>query len=170
MSRLLCPLLVGASPVSVCAPVPGDVDREFVLVGLYNTSVKLEKAEFKQLFVSDRQARSKSLTVTKHLNSGLNYTVRNEDNGHRYQVNLTSNAVRCECADYQKQIEAIGKGCCKHGYGVLGVLGFTSLADYIDSVKHGAIANLSSTLCSKGLKGLYPKYDSYDCIKAEAGM
>ncbi len=27
MSRLLCPLLVSASPVSVCAPVPGDVVR-----------------------------------------------------------------------------------------------------------------------------------------------
>ncbi len=27
MSRLLCPLLVGASPISVYAPVPGDVVR-----------------------------------------------------------------------------------------------------------------------------------------------
>ena len=62
----------------------------FVLVGLYNTSVKLDKAEFKKLFVEDRFARSKSLTVTKHLNSGLNYTVRNEDNGHCYQVNRAS--------------------------------------------------------------------------------
>ena len=146
------------------------MDREFVLVGLYNTSVKLDQAEFKKLFVSDRQARSKSLTVTKHLNSSLNYTVWNEDNGHRYQVNLTSNAVRCECPDYHKQLQAIGKACCKHAYALLGQLGFTNLTDYIESVNHDAIANLSSTLCSTGLRGLYPKYDSQDCIKAEARM
>ena len=143
------------------------VADDYVLVGLYNTSVKLDKAEFKKLFVSDRKARSKSLTVTKHLNSSLNYTVWNEDNGHRYPVNLTSNAVRCECADYKKQMEVLPKSCCKHGYALLGQLGFTSLADYIESANHGALTNLSSTLCSTGLRGLYPKYDSYEAIKAE---
>ena len=141
------------------------VADNFVLVGLYNTSVKLDKAEFTTLFVNDRKARSKSLTVTKKVNSSINYTVRNEDNGHRYSLKLYPDSVHCQCADYQKQIEAIGKGCCKHSYALLNQLGYNSLENYIK-----AMDNLRAKLCSTSLRGLYPKYDSYDVIKAEARM
>jgi hypothetical protein len=43
------------------------VFSDFVLVGLYNDSVRLDKAEFKEMFVNDRKARSKALTVTKNI-------------------------------------------------------------------------------------------------------
>ena len=77
----------------------------FVLVGLYNRSVKLDKTEFKKMFVSDRKARSQGLTATQHLDNGSQFTVRNHNNGHRYLVQLFSDGVTCQCADYQKQRE-----------------------------------------------------------------
>ena len=82
------------------------VSSDFVLVGLYNDSVRLNQAEFKEMFVNDRKARSKALTVTKNLGIPGQYTVRNEDNGHRYKVQIKPDSIHCECADFHKQIEA----------------------------------------------------------------
>ena len=110
------------------------VADNYVLVGLYNTSVKLAKEQFKQLFVSDRQARSKSLTVTQNIGNPTQYTVRNEDNGHRYKVQIKPDSIYCECADYHKQIEALGRGCCKHSYALLNELGYNSLENYIKAM------------------------------------
>ena len=141
------------------------VADNYVLVGMFNTSAKLDKKTFIDMFVSDRQARSKSLTATKNVSLPTQYTVRNEESGNRYIVQVKPDSIRCECADYHKQMEALGYGCCKHGYAVLGQLGYSSLGDYIKTMQ-----NLSSTLCSTGLRGLYPKYDSYDALKAEARM
>ena len=82
------------------------VGFDYVLVGMYNNSVKLTKSEFTTLFVEDRFARSKSLTVTQNVQNATQYTVRNEDNGHRYHIQVKTSSIYCECADYHKQIQA----------------------------------------------------------------
>ena len=124
------------------------VADNYVLVGLYNDSVRMNQAEFKKLFVSDRQSRSLNMTVTQNVDNGSRFTVRNEDNGHRYQVQLYTDGKRCTCADFHKQIEALNYGCCKHGYATLGSYGFGTLGDYLKSVKSGKLGKLRVKLCT----------------------
>ena len=75
----------------------------FVLVGLYNDSVKLDKSAFKEMFVNDRKAKAQTMTATQHVNNESRFTVRNHGNGHRYQVQATDHSIECECEDYRKQ-------------------------------------------------------------------
>lgn len=121
------------------------VSDSFVLVGLFNSSVKLSKTEFKVMFVEDRKARSSTINVTQDLNKTLTYTVRNEDNNHRYQVRLKPDSIYCQCPDYQNQLRAGLNGCCKHGYSVLNVIGYGSLADYLKFTKSVNIENVPNT-------------------------
>ena len=123
------------------------VADNFILVGTFNDSVKLDKKEFIDVFVNDRKARSQNMTVTQNVDNGSRFTVRNEDNGHRYQVQLYSDGVTCQCADFHKQVDALGRGCCKHTYATLGAYGFGSLGDYLKSVKSEKLGNLRATLC-----------------------
>lgn len=44
-------------------------------------------------------------------------------------------AINCDCEDYNRQIDTIGRGCCKHGYAVLNHLGFGSLREYVTATK-----------------------------------
>jgi hypothetical protein len=62
--------------------------------------------------------------------------VRNGSEGETetYLVEVTATGVHCTCEDYTKQHEEIGRGVCKHGYAVLGHLGFRTLAQFIDVV------------------------------------
>jgi hypothetical protein len=91
----------------------------------------MSKTAFKQMFVDFRKAGAKALTVTKDLFiSGL-FKVRNETKNTAYDVLIVEQHVTCGCEDYQAQLNAFGKGVCKHGYAVLNHLGFTSLADFV---------------------------------------
>jgi hypothetical protein len=89
----------------------------------------LSKKSFYLSFVEDRQARSRSITVTKNAFADKVFTARNESNDHAYTV-IVSDVVDCQCADYRAQIAFGGRGCCKHGYAVLRSLGFSSLSDW----------------------------------------
>lgn len=90
----------------------------------------LSKKEFFTSFVDARKAKSRSIVITKNaFNEGL-YTARNTTNGHTYQLTCTDNNIACQCKDYKDQIDLMGRGCCKHGYALLNLLGFTSLIEW----------------------------------------
>jgi predicted nucleic acid-binding Zn finger protein len=52
-----------------------------------------------------------------------------------YRVVARGDGVFCACDDFNNQLAFFGRGCCKHGYAVLGYLGLGSLADYLQGQK-----------------------------------
>ena len=92
----------------------------------------LPKSEFYSEFIRCRRAKANEITAVPHKYSNL-FKVTNHENGNQYPVRLLPDTVQCKCRDYEKQIELLGKGCCKHGYAVIGMLGHDSLASYINS-------------------------------------
>jgi hypothetical protein len=48
-----------------------------------------------------------------------------------YNLEPQRDFVDCSCVDMQQQKEIWGKGCCKHGYALLGMLGYNSLQEYV---------------------------------------
>lgn len=100
----------------------------------------LSKAAFKAEFVAFRRANATALKVTRHLLTPNCFGVRNEDKGTLYTVTASQSAIACQCPDYQQQIEAFGKGACKHAYSVLNQLGYATLSDYLNSVQKSNLA------------------------------
>lgn len=90
----------------------------------------VSKKRFLQAFVDFRKQQSRQLEVTRNLVVADRYTVRNPVKESTYQVQL-GEAIACGCEDFAQQIEAFGKGCCKHLYATLNTLGFSSLNEYI---------------------------------------
>lgn len=96
----------------------------------------ISKAKFRQQFVDFRKAGSKVLEVTKDLFEPDTYHVYNPLKDSRHHVTIErshKSLLQCTCGDYNNQIQTMGKGVCKHGYAVLTELGYSSLADYIQS-------------------------------------
>lgn len=92
----------------------------------------VSKKKFIEKFVEFRQKGSQGLIPVKL--SDHRYGVRSAANPHiAYQVLLNGPNVECTCADYQKQKQVWGKGCCKHLYSVIHKLGFKTLKDYQQS-------------------------------------
>ena len=91
------------------------------------------KRAFKRHFVQWRRQMAKALHVVVWASHPQRYTVHNDAKHSSYVVEVLPAAVTCTCEDYRNQITFWGKGCCKHGYAVLGHLGFDSLNDYINS-------------------------------------
>lgn len=89
----------------------------------------VSKRAFQQDFVNFRRASVQFVKV-RRLNDRC-FQAQGKDE--IYDLTLQQTTIVCSCKDYEKQIETFGKGCCKHGYAVLGQLGFTSLLDYIDA-------------------------------------
>jgi SWIM zinc finger len=89
------------------------------------------KAAFKQHFVEWRRAQARSLRI---LNTGINHIFSvpssNPMRPH-YRVEVQDSRVNCTCEDYQNQTQFFSRGCCKHGYAVLGHLGYNYLSDWI---------------------------------------
>ena len=48
-----------------------------------------------------------------------------------YNLEPQENYIDCSCVDMQQQKEVWGKGCCKHSYALLGMLGYNSLQEYV---------------------------------------
>lgn len=91
----------------------------------------VSKAEFKNHFVEWRREAAQALRVVLWATDSQRYTVHNDAKHNSYVVDVLPEAVTCTCEDYQNQFKFWGRGCCKHGYAVLGCLGFSSLSDYI---------------------------------------
>ena len=90
------------------------------------------KARFRQHFVDWRRGQAGGLVVTQDLNS---FWVVNPGKQTNYRVEARRDGVFCTCDDFNNQLEFFGRGCCKHGYAVLGYLGLGSLADYLQVQK-----------------------------------
>jgi len=86
------------------------------------------KARFRQHFVDWRRRQGAALVVTQDLDS---FGVVNPGKETVYRVEVRRDGVFCPCDDFNNQLEFFGRGCCKHGYAVLGFLGLSSLADYL---------------------------------------
>jgi hypothetical protein len=93
----------------------------------------MSKAAFKNEFVRFRSFAAKTISVTKNLFDSSKFSVRSQSRDRLYELEATNNSITCTCRDFRDQIDAFGRGVCKHGYAVLGVLGFSNLRDYIDS-------------------------------------
>ncbi|MEO1391075.1 MAG: hypothetical protein AAFV85_27390 [Cyanobacteria bacterium J06634_6] len=92
----------------------------------------MAKAEFKRHFVEWRRQAARALRVVPWSDPATGrFTVHNCDKQSSYVVEVSDTAVACTCDDYGNQLSAWGKGCCKHGYAVLGHLGFSSLSEYL---------------------------------------
>ena len=48
-----------------------------------------------------------------------------------YNLHPQDTFIDCNCMDMQQQKEIWGKGCCKHSYALLGMLGYNSLQEYV---------------------------------------
>ena len=48
-----------------------------------------------------------------------------------YDLTPNDTHIECGCQDFANQKEAWGKGCCKHGYALLGMFGYSSLQEYV---------------------------------------
>lgn len=87
------------------------------------------KQIFKQHFCEWRKQQAKSLGVCQVRPD--EFVVSNYQKRTAYKVALEGGAL-CACDDFQNQMRFWGKGCCKHGYAVLSVLGYGSLEDYLN--------------------------------------
>lgn len=115
------------------------MDNGKVLVGLFNDHIYLDAFDYKKQFGKERQERAKqeNLTVTQNVFDSTIYTVRNESKQSRYQVELFSKSIKCNCADYQISSQEMNtpQVACKHIYSVLNVLGVSTLRDYVKAEK-----------------------------------
>lgn len=87
----------------------------------------ISKKVFWSAFVAFRKESAKSVQV-KRIGERFYQALGKEE---IYTLELTQNRVTCTCKDFENQMQQLGKGCCKHGYAVLGQLGFSTLAEYI---------------------------------------
>jgi len=92
----------------------------------------ISKKLFKQHFVDRRKAEAKGLTVTQNVFNKNEFTVRNEAKKSAYQVTAGNGVISCECEDFNNQINFFGRAACKHVYAVLGILGHSSLKDFVN--------------------------------------
>lgn len=89
----------------------------------------ISKKAFYGGFVEFRREGGKALEGSVIAHTKTSYTV----SGSRpYQV-TAGTKIACTCEDYSQQIQAHGGGVCKHGYAVLGVMGYRSLAEYVEA-------------------------------------
>lgn len=50
-----------------------------------------------------------------------------------YDLTPNDTHIECGCQDFLNQREIWGRGCCKHGYALLGLFGYDSLQEYVVS-------------------------------------
>ena len=88
-----------------------------------------KKSSFTNHFVEWRKQQSEALKTTRL--DLYSFQVHNSKSNSTHYLDAKPTTVQCSCEDYQNQIKHIGKGCCKHGYAVLNLLGFERLSDYV---------------------------------------
>jgi hypothetical protein len=92
----------------------------------------MSRQAFLKHFVEWRKAQARALQVTRRFGFPHCFSVRNESKGSVYEVQTYIGGLNCNCEDFQNQIQFFGNACCKHGYAVLGYLGFETLSAYIE--------------------------------------
>lgn len=111
------------------------LDDGRVLVGMWNDRKYLKSWDYKIAFAQERKERAEreDFTITQRLDDESSFTVRNEAKNKAYSLTLYSDSLKCSCPDYEisSQVLSTHQVCCKHGYSLLGHLGFNSLKEYI---------------------------------------
>lgn len=104
-------------------------------VGRRRCSTFLSKMAFYQDFLDFRREGAKSVTV-RQWGAGsyqTHYSCHSSDGKRTYTVKLMGGLALCECPDYEKQHQELGrvKPGCKHLIAVLNHLKYSSLEAYL---------------------------------------
>ena len=94
----------------------------------------ISKVDFKKAFVAFRKESSLNVKVKRLGVDSRHFQALGREE--IYDLTLESNAVTCTCADYSNQVQYLNPRslkCCKHGYAVLSMLGFSSLTAYVNA-------------------------------------
>ena len=94
----------------------------------------VSKAAFKRAFVELRKESATSVRVKRLGADSRHFQALGKEE--IYDLTLESNAVTCTCQDYTNQVQYLNPTslkCCKHGYAVLNLLGFSSLSAYVNA-------------------------------------
>ena len=105
-------------------------DKVVVQIAKSTRLIVLGAQDFLDDFICIRRKKAEKLEIKQKTEHG--YLVYNPENNNQYEVVTSVNALACQCKDYDNQVKALNKGCCKHGYKVLNHLGFKKLKDYIN--------------------------------------
>jgi hypothetical protein len=91
------------------------------------------KKDYRANFAEFRKKASKELQATRL--DLYSFKVANKTKDSIHYLDAKPNTIQCNCEDYRSQARLIdlmgGTAFCKHGYAVLGLLGFDRLSDYI---------------------------------------
>ena len=91
------------------------------------------KKDYRSNFAESRKQASAELH-TNRLDL-YSFKVKNPVTNSVHYLDAKPTTIHCNCEDYRRQIRLIdvmgGTAFCKHGYAVLGLLGFARLSDYI---------------------------------------
>lgn len=105
------------------------LEGDIVAIEIQNFKIEyLPLSDYEQIFIKNRQERLEEIRIDNKENKILAVNIHKQS---FYQLTPTDNAIHCECIDYQNQINAFGKGTCKHGYALLSHYNLSSLSDYI---------------------------------------
>lgn len=87
----------------------------------------ISKKEYHSQFAQYRKQGAKMVKV--YFSNGF------KAQGAKEVYDLTPNDthIECGCQDFANQREVWGKGCCKHGYALLGMFGYATLQEYVVS-------------------------------------
>lgn len=108
-------------------------------------STFLSKTAFYQDFIIFRQEGAKTIRV-KRWGAGSytnHYDCDSALSDRIYTVKLVAGLAMCECPDYEKQHQELGKAKigCKHVLATLNHIGYSSLAEYIQAIRQNAAAS-----------------------------
>lgn len=113
-----------------------------------------KKSDFQNHFVDYRKEQSTHYNAVQLING--EFQVWN--NTSRYTLKGLPEKIQCTCEDYVNQQRIFkGKGCCKHGYAVLSVLGFNRLSEYVENHRW---LNTTDESCSESPKDERRKKDA----------
>jgi|GEM_PF-6164447 len=106
---------------------------EFDIIAIETNTIHfVPLIDYKKIFVKNRQERLEEIRIDNKDNKIFAVNVKKQS---AYQLTTTDTAIHCECIDYQNQIKAFGKGCCKHGYALLKTYELSNLSQYIELEK-----------------------------------
>ena len=110
------------------------VSHEGIWVKVLNWSPQIiSKDIFKQHFVDWRKSRTDKLIAVQDAKIPSAWDVYNPEKQTWHRLLCEPDKISCTCQDYENQTALLPMACCKHGYKVLKILGFSSLRDYLNT-------------------------------------
>ena len=91
-----------------------------------NSSTETEVMQFKKHFAEYRKKKAEKVTIRRNSFTNAWYSTDG------YTIDVQPNKIDCDCGDWKTQHKiGIKTPCCKHIYGVLNKMGYTSLKEYL---------------------------------------